>query len=169
MEGKLSAFGGPRVHIWKWNLVMGPTDSGYSDWKDKKMRRWSCTMQERVLWPGRYGSRWVCPSWLKRLRKVCGAPWEWVYDEKTNAVIDSLKKVSRWRSTIWCQSHKKKEWWNKIEKNTKDGSTSGSGTIVDMCSIRWPHVGRGKEDWMFSRKMPNLPDAKFKLITYILG
>ena len=29
---------------------------------------------------------------------------EWACDDKENAVIFSLKKVLKWRSTTWCQS-----------------------------------------------------------------
>ena len=41
---------------------------------------------------------------MKRLPKACCAPWYGCAKKKTNAVIDSLKKVSKWRSTRRWQS-----------------------------------------------------------------
>ena len=48
-------------------------------------------------------------------------------DEKSNAVIDPPRNVSKWRISTTCK---------KMSKTAKDGSTNGNGPVMEMCGRR---------------------------------
>ena len=56
--------------------------------------------------------------WMKRLQKVCGGPWDG-FVIKSNAVIYSLKKVYKWRSTRWWHSLQTRMMKNDSENHTR--------------------------------------------------
>ena len=68
---------------------------------------------------------------VRKMRKVCGAPMRWACNEKENAVINSLKKVYRRRSTKWWYAPHTQERRKKIPRTAPDGSISGDGTIEE--------------------------------------
>ena len=63
-----------------------------------------------------------------------------VFDERQNTVIDTLKQVFSWRSTKWWQSAKAVEI-KKKRLTTHSGNVSGAGTTAGVSGTRWPLNG----------------------------
>ena len=92
----------------------------------------------------------------------------WACDEKRNAVIFSLKKVYKWRSTTWWQSQHTRvtkedpenltRWKHKSEWHNRGNAWDKMAT----CSA-------GKKDWLIARRAQNSPEDKYNFITYILN
>ena len=73
------------------------------------------------------------PFLYEKLQKVCGVPW----------CGHAMKKRMRISGdTPHGGMPHTQEWWKKIHRTAQDESISGSDTIVEMCGIRWPRVGR---------------------------
>ena len=56
----------------------------------------------------------------------------WACDEKSNAVINCLKKSFGGRSTRWRHSLQT-EMMERVQEVAQDGSICGDGTSVEMC------------------------------------
>ena len=76
----------------------------------------------------------------------------WACDEKSNAVINSLKKVYRYRSTRWWLSLQTEMMERDCENHTRWKHRSES-TIVGNVWDKIATECAGKEDWMRTRKM----------------
>ena len=57
---------------------------------------------------------------------------EWACNQTWNVVIDTLKKMKKWRSTAWWQSQHTR-MMKEDPENLQDGSISWVGTIEGMC------------------------------------
>ena len=129
----------------------------YSDSKGTKKETWpnyhtrTCNMARKI---------WIkmgLPFLYERIAESMWRAMGWVCDEKSNAVINSLKKVYRWRSTRWghslqtemmerdCQNHTR--WKHRWEWHNR-------GNVSDKVATDWA----GKEDWMRTRKMKSTLD-----------
>ena len=87
------------------------------------------------------GTDGVCLFYTKRLRKVCGAPPSGGFVmNKTNAVIDSLKKVYTRRSTTW--------WQSLHTRMMKEDPENRIIWMWDKMATCWA----GKEDWIDYKK-----------------
>ena len=70
----------------------------------KKMRRGQSIAQD---FPGLPGKTWVDMELHFLSDMIAESMWRamgWVFDERPNAVINTLKQVFRWRSAKWWQS-----------------------------------------------------------------
>ena len=90
---------------------------------------------------------------MRRLLKACGAPWDgWV--KKTNAVLDSHKKVYKWRSMRRWQSIHTRMMKENPENRTKWKhwrEWHNRGNVWDKMATCWA----GKKDWMIAKKKKN--------------
>ena len=87
---------------------------------------------------------WVQIKLLFLYEKIADSMWramEWACDDKEIAVIFSLKKVFKWRSSTWWQSLNTR-MMKEDPKNRTRWKRKWGGTIVDMCGTRWPRVGQ---------------------------
>ena len=92
----------------------------------------------------------------------------WLCDEKTNAVIDSLMEVNKWRCTTWWQSLHTSTMKEDPENRTRwkhKWEVAQSRDVWDKMATCWA----GKKDWMTARKERNWLEDKYKFITYILN
>ena len=83
--------------------------------------------------------------------KMAESKWRamvWVCDEKSNAVINSLKKVYKFRSTRWWQSLHTR----MMKKDSENRHLLGREGRLDDCTNN-----------------QNSPKDKYKFITYILN
>ena len=109
---------------WSWTIQ---TSERIKGWETKTMLRLFRSKRHKeetwvAIWPGRYGYRWACPSCMKELQKVCGEPWDGYETKKSNAVIDTVGKICRWRST---------RWWDSLQTDGMDSD--------DENHTRWMH------------------------------
>ena len=93
----------------------------------------------------------------ERIAKSMWRAMGWACDEKSNAVINSLKKSLQMEKheMVARLAHRKR--WNVITKIMQDGSTSGSGTLVGMCGIESQRNGKAKKILMRARKKKLCP------------
>ena len=107
------------------------------------------------------------PFLNEKLWKACSAPCNGC-DEKTNAVLDSLKKMKNWRSTRWWQSPHARMMKEDPENRTKwkhKWVWHNRGNVWDKMAEYW----ECKKDWMTARKEQNSPEDRYKFITHILN
>ena len=96
--------------------------------KIKKKRRGLITRQEQALWPERFGWRWNCPFCMKKLRKVCGAPWSGPV----------MKRRMRWL-ILW----RKREYEMMVCHTHKDVERRSRPHF--LCGTWWVHVGQTRK------------------------
>ena len=106
---------------------------------------------------------------MKRLRKVCGAPGEGCAMKKTNAVIDSLKRVFQWRSTTWWQSQHGRMMKEDPENRTRWKHKWRGEEGVVMYGKRWPLVGQVMKIRFLPGKKQNPPEDKYEFWANICG
>ena len=89
----------------------------------------TCNMARKV---------WIQMGWPFLYEVIAESMWRtvgWAYDERSNAVINTLKKVYRWRSTRWWHSLQT-EMMERDSANHTKWKHKWSCTIVETCGIK---------------------------------
>ena len=91
----------------------------------------------------------------------------WVCDQRPNAVIDSLKQVSRWRGSRWWHTiqtegmrddpQSRTRWRHKWKWHTR-------GHVWDKIATDWA----GEDDWISKRKNKKSMVDKTEFVTFVL-
>ena len=118
-------------------------------------------MMARIIW-GQTNLSFLYEKIAEGMWRAMGS----VCDEKTNALMDSLKKVYKWRCTTWWQSLHKRMMKEDHENRTRwkhKWEWHNRGNVWDKLATCWT----GKKNWMFARKEHNSPEDKYKFTTYI--
>ena len=114
----------------------------YSVWKDVRTRRGSNTTRERVIWTRRNGCRCACPSYEKKLQKVCGEPWDGFVMKRWMQWSTPSKKSPNWQvrdEALLTTTMMKRDrqhhtrwkciwWWHNRESVWEKMSISWAGT-----------------------------------------
>ena len=98
---------------------------------------------------------------------MCGEPWDRLAMRNPNAVINTLMKVYRWRSTRWWHSLQTEMMERDFEHHARWKHNWGwhnRGDVWDKIATEWA----GKEDWMRARKMKSSPTGKYQFVTFVL-
>ena len=91
----------------------------------------------------------------------------WACDGKSNAVINSLKKVCRRRSTRWWHSLQTEVMERDCESHTRwkhKRRWRNRGHVWDKIAMDWA----SKEDWMRARERKSTLDDKYQFVTFVL-